>query len=318
MNEEMKIVVLDGAQLTDLDWSGLNALGDVTRYDSTVPELVTERAKGARAVLVNKVKMTREVMENLPDLRYIGVLATGYDNVDLAAAREKGIVVTNVPGYSTDSVAQLIFALLLELCHQVGRHSAGVIGEKKWSRQPYYSYWENPLIELAGKTMGIVGMGKIGQKTAQIARAFGMNVLSYSRTKKDVEGVKWVAWDELLSRSDVISMSCPLNEGTRGLMNLSAFEKMKESAFFINTARGGVVVDEDLRRALDEGMIAGAAVDVMTSEPPAKDNPLLDAKNIVITPHIAWATKEARTRLLKIVEENLSAWQDGDVRNRVN
>jgi len=318
MDEAMKIAVLDGAQLADLDWDNMEALGEVVRYDSTAPEQVTERAQGAQAVLVNKVKMTREIMENLPQLRYIGVLATGYDNVDLAAARERGIVVTNVPGYSTDSVAQMIFALLLELCHQTGRHSRGVIGEMKWSRQPYYSYWENPLIELAGKTMGIVGMGKIGQKTAQIARAFGMRVLSYSRTKKEIEGVEWAAWDELLSQSDVISMSCPLTEQTRGIMNRDAFQKMKNSAFFINTARGAVVVDEDLRRALDEGEIAGAAVDVMTCEPPAEDNALLGAKNIIITPHIAWATREARTRLLQIVEKNLAAWQSGAPVNRVN
>ena len=185
----MRIAVLDGKQLNDLDWTKLNALGEIVRYDSTAPELVVERAQGAECVLVNKVKMTKEVMDQLPALRYIGVLATGYDNIDLTAASERGIVVTNVPGYSTDSVAQLIFALLLELCHHAGRHSDGVINEKKWSNQPYYSYWENPLIELAGKTMGIIGMGKIGQKTAQIARAFGMKVVAYRRTTKEIEGI---------------------------------------------------------------------------------------------------------------------------------
>ena len=314
----MKIAVLDGKQLNDLDWSKLNELGEVVKYDSTAPELVAERAAGAEAVLVNKVKMTAQVMDALPELKYIGVLATGYDNIDLAAAKERGIAVTNVPGYSTDSVAQLIFALLLELCHHAGRHSAGVIGEKKWSNQPYYSYWENPLIELAGKTMGIIGLGKIGQKTAEIARAFGMKVLVYSRTKKDVGGVEWVSFDELLEKSDVVVPCCPLNDGTRGIMNKAAFEKMKKSAFFVNTARGGVVVDEDLRNALDAGEIAGAALDVMSSEPPKADNPLFGAKNIVITPHIAWATKEARTRLLAIVADNLAAWQDGGAQNTVN
>lgn len=314
----MRIAVLDGKQLTDLDWAKLNALGEIVRYDSTAPELVVERAQGAECVLVNKVKMTKEVMDRLPALRYIGVLATGYDNIDLTAASERGIVVTNVPGYSTDSVAQLIFALLLELCHHAGRHSDGVINEKKWSNQPYYSYWENPLIELAGKTMGIIGMGKIGQKTAQIARAFDMNVIAYSRTKKEIEGIEWVSLEELLERSDAVVPCCPLNDGTRGIMNKAAFEKMRKSAFFINTARGGVVVDEDLRDALNVGEIAGAAVDVMTTEPPKEDNPLFSAKNIVVTPHIAWATKEARTRLLDIVADNLAAWQAGRAQNTVN
>ncbi len=314
----MKIAVLDGKQLNDLNWDKLEGLGEVVRYDSTEAAETVARAQGAECVLVNKVKMTREVIEALPSLRYIGVLATGYDNIDLQAASEKGVVVTNVPGYSTDSVAQMIFALLLELCHHAGAHSEGVIREKKWSRQPYYSYWDSPLIELAGKTMGIIGMGKIGRRTAQIARAFGMKVLAYSRTKKEIEGVEWASLDELLGRSDVVVPCCPLNDGTRGMMNRDAFGKMKNTAFFVNTARGGVVVDADLRRALDEGAIAGAAVDVMTSEPPAEDNPLLNARNIIITPHIAWATKEARTRLLDIVCGNLAAWQNGAPVNTVN
>ena len=314
----MKIAVLDGKQLNDLDWAKLSALGEVEKYDSTAPELVIERAQGAEAVLVNKVKMTREVMASLPELKYIGVLATGYDNIDLVAAKDRGIVVTNVPGYSTDSVAQLIFALLLELCHHVGSHSEGVIGEKKWSNQPYYSYWESPLMELAGKTMGIIGMGRIGQKTAEIARAFGMKVIAYSRTKKEIAGIEWMTLEKLLTESDVVVPCCPLNDGTRGIMNREAFAKMKNSAFFINTSRGGVVVDEDLRRALDEGELAGAAVDVMTTEPPKEDNPLFGAKNIIITPHIAWATKEARMRLLNIVADNLAAWQAGAPQNTVN
>lgn len=314
----MKIAVLDGKQLNDLDWARLNALGEVTKYDSTAPELVIERAQGAEAVLVNKVKMTGAVMDSLPALKYIGVLATGYDNIDLKAASERGITVTNVPGYSTDSVAQLIFALLLELCHHAGSHSKGVIEEKKWSHQPYYSYWDSPLIELSGKTMGIIGLGKIGQKTAEIARAFGMRVIAYSRTEKQIAGVEWKKLDELLKESDVVVPCCPLNDGTRNMMNKDAFAAMKKSAFFINTSRGGVVVDEDLRAALDAGEIAGAAVDVMTTEPPKENNPLFGAKNIVITPHIAWATKEARTRLLDIVVENLAAWQRGATQNTVN
>lgn len=314
----MKIVVLDGKQLNDLNWSKLDGLGEVTRYDSTLASQTIERAKDAEVVLVNKVKMTQEVISGLPNLRYIGVLATGYDNIDVNAARERGIIVTNVPGYSTDSVAQLVFALLLELCHHAGAHSTGVIEEKKWSRQPYYSYWDSPLIELAGKTMGIVGMGKIGQRTAEIAQAFGMRVLAASRTKKDVPGVEWVCFEDLLALSDVVSLSCPLTEKTRGMMNTAAFEEMKDSAFLINTSRGGVIVEEDLLKALENGMIAGAAIDVMTAEPPSEDHPLFKAKNLIVTPHIAWATHEARERLLEIVYRNLLSWQTGSTINTVN
>ena len=314
----MKIVALDALQLMDLDWSGLRAIdpGLVT-YDATAPERVVERAKDAEILLVNKVKLTREVLEQLPALRYVGVLATGYDNVDCAAAREKGVVVTNVPGYSTDSVAQLVFALLLELCHQTGHHS-DTVKAGRWANQPYYCYWDSPLIELAGKTMGIFGLGKIGQRTAQIAQAFGMKVIACSRTKKDVPGVTWVRFDELLRESDVISLHCPLTDQTRGLINKDALSKMKKTAFLINTSRGGLLVEQDVREALDAGVIAGAAVDVLSTEPPKADNPLIGAKNIVITPHIAWATTEARTRLLEIVRGNIVAWQAGNTQNRVN
>lgn len=314
----MKIVALDALQLMDLDWSGLRAIdpGLVT-YDVTAPERVVERAKDAEILLVNKVKLTREVLEQLPVLRYVGVLATGYDNVDCAAAREKGVVVTNVPGYSTDSVAQLVFALLLELCHQTGHHS-DTVKAGRWANQPYYCYWDSPLIELAGKTMGIFGLGKIGRRTAQIAQAFGMKVIACSRTKKDVPGVTWVGFDELLRESDVLSLSSPLTDQTRGLINKDALSKMKKTAFLINTSRGGLLVEQDVREALDAGVIAGAAVDVLSTEPPKADNPLIGAKNIVITPHIAWATTEARTRLLEIVRGNIAAWQAGNTQNRVN
>ena len=314
----MKIVALDALQLMDLDWSGLRAIdpGLVT-YDATAPEGVVERAKDAEILLVNKVKLTREVLEQLPALRYVGVLATGYDNVDCAAAREKGVVVTNVPGYSTDSVAQLVFALLLELCHQTGHHS-DTVKAGRWANQPYYCYWDSPLIELAGKTMGIFGLGKIGRRTAQIAQAFGMKVIACSRTVKDVPGVTWVGFDELLRESDVLSRSSPLTDQTRGLINKDALSKMKKTAFLINTSRGGLLVEQDVREALDAGVIAGAAVDVLSTEPPKADNPLIGAKNIVITPHIAWATTEARTRLLEIVRGNIAAWQAGNTQNRVN
>ena len=313
----LSIVALDALQLNDLDWSALEALGDVTRYDGTAPDQVPARAGDADVLLVNKVKLPESVLSQLPKLKYVGVLATGYDNVDTAAAARRNIAVTNVPGYSSDSVAQLTFALLLELCHHAGEHSRRVLEEKAWSRQPYYCFWDFPLSELAGRTMGVVGLGRIGVRVAEIARAFGMNVIAYTRTPKEIAGVKCVDFDTLLAESDVISLNCPLTEQTRGLINADALAKMKKTAYLINTSRGGVIVEDDLRRALDAGMIAGAAVDVLSSEPPTEDNPLLHAKNIIVTPHIAWATMEARTRLLSIVTDNLSAYLRGEKLNRV-
>lgn len=313
----LSIVALDALQLNDLDWSALEALGDVTRYDGTAPDQVPARAGDADVLLVNKVKLPESVLSQLPKLKYVGVLATGYDNVDTAAAARRNIAVTNVPGYSSDSVAQLTFALLLELCHHAGEHSRRVLEEKAWSRQPYYCFWDFPLSELAGRTMGVVGLGRIGVRVAEIARAFGMNVIAYTRTPKDIAGVKCVDFDTLLAGSDVISLNCPLTERTRGLINADALARMKKTAYLINTSRGGVIVEDDLRRALDRGVIAGAAVDVLSSEPPTEDNPLLHAKNIIVTPHIAWATTEARTRLLSIVTDNLSAYLRGEKLNRV-
>lgn len=313
----LSIVALDALQLNDLDWSALEALGDVARHDGTAPEQVIARAENADILLVNKVKLPESVLSRLPKLRYIGVLATGYDNVDVAAAERRNIAVTNVPGYSSDSVAQLTFALLLEICHHAGEHSRRVLEEKKWSRQPYYCFWDFPLSELAGRTMGVVGLGRIGLRVAEIARAFGMNVIACTRTPKQIDGVKCVDFDTLLAESDAISLNCPLTEYTRGLINADALAKMKKTACLINTSRGGVIVEDDLRRALEEGVIAGAAVDVLSNEPPAEDNPLLHAKNIIVTPHIAWATKEARTRLLSIVADNLSAYLRGERLNRV-
>lgn len=313
----LSIVALDALQLNDLDWSALEALGDVTRYDGTAPEQVIARAENADILLVNKVKLPESVLSQLPKLKYVGVLATGYDNVDTAAAARRNIAVTNVPGYSSDSVAQLTFALLLELCHHAGEHSRRVLEEKVWSRQPYYCFWDFPLSELAGRTMGVVGLGRIGVRVAEIARAFGMNVIAYTRTPKEIAGVKCVDFDTLLAESDVISLNCPLTERTRGLINADALARMKKTAYLINTSRGGVIVEDDLRRALDAGMIAGAAVDVLSSEPPTEDNPLLHAKNIIVTPHIAWATTEARTRLLSVVTDNLSAYLRGEKLNRV-
>lgn len=314
----MNIVALDALQLMDMDWTDLLAIDpQLVRYDATAPEEVIGRAKDADVLLVNKVRLTRQVLESLPRLRYVGVLATGYDNVDCEAARERGVVVTNVPGYSTDSVAQLVFALLLELCHQTGHHS-DTVKAGRWAGQPYYCYWDSPLIELAGKTMGIYGMGRIGCRTAEIARAFGMKVLACSRTPRQIEDVEWVDFDRLLRESDVISLSSPLTDQTRGLIDREALRRMKKSAFLINTARGGLLVEQDVREALDAGEIAGAAVDVLSSEPPRADNPLVGAKNLIVTPHIAWATKEARARLLDTVRRNISAWMEGRTQNQVN
>ena len=227
---ELSIVALDALQLNDLDWSALEALGDVTRYDGTAPDQVIARARDADVLLVNKVKLPEGVLSQLPKLKYVGVLATGYDNVDTAAAASRNIAVTNVPGYSSDSVAQLTFALLLELCHHAGEHSRRVLEEKAWSRQPYYCFWDFQLSELAGRTMGVVGLGRIGVRVAEIARAFGMNVIAYTRTPKDIVGVKCVDFDRLLAESDVISLNCPLTEQTRGLINADALAKMKKTA----------------------------------------------------------------------------------------
>lgn len=314
---DFSIVALDALQLADIDWKAMEALGHVVRYDNTAAEQVIERARYADALLVNKVRLTGAVLEQLPRLRYIGVLATGYDNVDTAAARARGIAVTNIPGYSSDSVAQLTFALLLEMCHHAGEHSRRVISERAWSRQSSYCFWDYPLFELSGRTMGIVGLGRIGQRVAEISRAFGMRVLACTRTPRNIEGVACVDFETLLKESDVISLNCPLTEQTRGLINADALSKMKKTAYLINTARGGVIVEGDLRAALDEGVIAGAALDVLDGEPPRADNVLLDAKNVIITPHIAWATEEARTRLVAIAAENLALWQQGRAQNRI-
>ena len=314
----LSIVALDALQLNDLDWSALEALGDVTRYDGTAPDQVPARAGDADVLLVNKVKLPESVLSQLPKLKYVGVLATGYDNVDTAAAARRNIAVTNVPGYSSDSVAQLTFALLLELCHHAGEHSRRVLEEKAWSRQPYYCFWDFPLSELVGRTMGVVGLGRIGVRVAEIARAFGMNVIAYTRTPKEIAGVKCVDFDTLLAESDVISLNCPLTEQTRGLINADALARMKKTAYLINTSRGGVIVEDDLRRALDAGMIAGAAVDVLSSEPPTEDNPLLHAKNIIVTPHIAWASRIARQRVIERAAANITGWFSGQPQNVVN
>lgn len=317
----MKIVALDALQLMDLDWSGLRAIdpGLVT-YDATAPERVVERAKDAEILLVNKVKLTREVLEQLPALRYVGVLATGYDNVDCAAAREKGVVVTNVPGYSTDSVAQLVFALLLELCHQTGHHS-DTVKAGRWANQPYYCYWDSPLIELAGKTMGIIGFGRIGQDVGKLAQAFGMKVLAFDNHKRselESDTMRYAELDELFAESDVISLHCPLFPSTQGIINAENIKKMKDGVIILNDSRGPLIVEQDLYDALESGKVAAAAVDVVSTEPIREDNVLLKAKNMMITPHIAWAPKESRARLMDVAVKDLEAFLAGSPINVVN
>ncbi len=318
----MKIVVLDGYTLNpgDLSWGGLEGYGELTVYDRTPANEIAERARGAEAVFTNKVPLNAETLDSLPGLKYIGVLATGYNIVDTDHARQRGITVTNVPGYGTASVVQLTFALLLELCHRVQRHSDSVAGGK-WSSSPDFCFWDYPLVELSGKAMGIIGFGDIGQRVADVASAFGMEILGYSRTRTDQShrgNFRWAGLEELLERSDVVSIHCPLTPQTKGLVNADTLGRMKGTAFLINTSRGPIIVEEDLADALDSGKIAGAGLDVLSTEPPAPGNPLFAAKNCLVTPHIAWATKEARSRLMGMVVDNFRAYLDGNPVNVVN
>lgn len=318
----MKIVVLDGYTLNpgDLSWDELNALGEVIIYDRTPSEKIVERADGAEIVLTNKTPLGASEISQLSSLKYIGVLATGYNIVDIEATKNQGIIVSNVPAYGTESVVQMTFSLLLELTLHVQKHSDAV-REGKWANSKDFCFWDFPLIELAGKTIGIIGFGSIGQRVADVATAFGMDVIGYSRTQTDQshrKNFKWASIPDLLVASDVVSIHCPLTAETKGLINRENLQKMKNTAFLINTSRGPIVVDEDLAEALNNGTIAGAGIDVLSVEPPQKDNPLFTAENCIITPHIAWATKEARTRLLAIALENISAYIGGNPINIVN
>ncbi|HPZ88287.1 MAG TPA: D-2-hydroxyacid dehydrogenase [Flavihumibacter sp.] len=318
----MKIVVLDGHTLNpgDLDWSPLEALGTVTIYDRTSADEVVKRVSDAAVVFTNKVPLDKETLAQLPALKFIGVHATGYNIIDTAAASAQGIVVCNVPGYSTDSVVQMAFALLLELTHHVQRHSDDVRAGG-WSRSPDFSYHLFPLVELAGKTMGIVGFGNIGQQMAKVAAAFGMQVAAFSRMQKQVPGLPPIVWlpkEELFAQADVVSLHCPLTADTTGMVNRSLLQWMKPTAFLLNTSRGPLVNEQDLADALREGKVAGAGIDVLTAEPPAADNPLLTAPNCLVTPHIAWASSAARQRLMQTSTENLKAWMSGKPINVVN
>ena len=313
------IVVLDGFTVNpgDLDWSPLRALGDCCIYDRTPDDKVVHRACGAQVVLTNKTVLSREVLESLPDLRYIGVLATGYNVVDLQAAAEREMVVTNVPGYSTPSVAQLVFALILELTHHVGHH-AQTVRDGRWSASTDFCYWEYPLLELAGKTLGIVGYGQIGRSVAQIGRAFGMRIIAPPRTARPLaDDLELVALDDLFRQADVVSLHCPLSVETRGMVSAARLSLMKPSAFLINTSRGPLVVEHDLAEALNAGRLAGAGLDVLALEPPTPDNPLLQARNCLVTPHIGWASLAARRRLLEVVVANLRGFLEGKPQNVV-
>ena len=317
----MNIVVLDGYTLNpgDLSWSDLEALGPCTLHDRTPVKDIVSRAKDAHVVITNKAPLTRETIEALPTLQYIGVTATGYNIVDTASAKKHSITVTNVPAYSTDSVAQVAFSHLLNLTHHVSEH-AQAVQQDAWCKSPDFCFWNFPLIELAGQTMGIIGFGRTGRATAQVALAMGMKVVFYNTSIQiDIpEGVTPVSLDRLLSESDVVSLHCPLTEHNAGMINRNTLAQMKPSAFLINTSRGPLIHEQDLADALNAGGIAGAGLDVLSSEPPEKDNPLLHAKNCYITPHIAWASEAARKRLMDCTVENVRAFQEGHPRNVVN
>lgn len=314
----MKIVILDGftAQPGDLSWQALETLGTLTVYDRTQPHETVARAADADIVLTNKVVISREVMEQLPKLRYIGVLATGYNVVDIQAASERGITVTNVPAYSTESVAQMVFAHLLTVTNRT-EHYAIANREGRWSRNPDFCYWDFPHTELAGKTFGIVGLGNIGQRVAQIALAFGMKVKAMSSKPTLPAGIEKVSWEELLATSDILSLHCPLTERTHHLINSDTLQQMKSTTILINTGRGPLVDDHAVALALSEGRLSAFCADVLTEEPPSTENPLLKQPNAFITPHIAWASKEARIRLIQVATDNVRAFLDGKPQNVV-
>ena len=311
----MKIVVLDGYTENpgDLSWEGLEQLGELTVYDRTPAELAEARMKDADAVFVNKVSISRAIMESCPNLRFIGVLATGYNVIDIDAARELGITVCNIPSYGTHAVAQFAIAMLLEICHHVQNHSTAV-HQGRWSQNPDWCFWDYPLIELAGKTMGIIGFGRIGQCTAKIAQAMGMNILAYDtymRPELETESCHYTDLDTLLKESDVISLHCPLFPDTEGIINKENIAKMKDGVILLNNSRGPLIVEQDLADALISGKVYAAGLDVVSTEPIREDNPLLKAPNCLITPHISWAPKESRQRLMDIAVENLRQFLNG-------
>lgn len=316
----MNIVVLDGysANPGDLSWDALKEYGELTVYNRTSKDELTERAKDADILLTNKVPLRKEQIDCLPRLKYIGVLATGYNIIDIAHAREKGITVTNIPAYSTDSVAQMVFAHILTVTNHV-EYYADRNREGKWAENKDFCYWTKPLIELSGKTIGIVGLGNIGMKVAQIAHVFGMDILAYT-SKNSAElphGIRKSTLDGLFAASDIISLHCPLNDSTRGMINSDSLKKMRRGTILINTGRGPLVDEQDVADALNSGILKAYCADVLSKEPPLPDNPLLKCGNAYITPHVAWATVEARTRLVKTAIENTRAFIEGNPQNVV-
>lgn len=317
----MKIVVLDGYTENpgDLSWNGLESLGELTVYDRTQPDEIAARIRGAGAVYVNKVALDRETIFSAPDLKFIGVLATGYNVVDIAAARERGIAVCNIPTYGTAAVGQFAIAMLLEICHHVAHHSDAVHAGR-WEQNADWCFWDYPLIELAGKTMGIIGFGRIGQTTGRIARALGMNVIAYDEYESGAGRAlaEYTALDALFARSDVIALHCPLLPSTQGIINRENIAKMKDGVIILNNARGPLIVEQDLADALNSGKVYAAGLDVVSTEPIRGNNPLLKAKNCLITPHISWAPKESRQRLMEIAADNLRRFLEGSPVNVVN
>ena len=317
----MKIVVLDGYTLNpgDISWDALKELGDVTIYDRTNPKDIDDRIKGADIVLVNKVKLDKETIDKM-DAKYIGLLATGFDVVDIEAAKKKGIIVTNVPTYGTDAVAQMTFAHILNIFSHVGIHNTSV-KKGEWESQVDFTYWNAQLVQLSGKRLGLIGYGNIGKAVAKIGKAFGLNIMSYSRSKTSsdsTEDVEFVSLDRLLKESDIISLHCPLTPETERIINKENINKMKDEVVIINTSRGGLVDEEALALALKEGKVRFAGLDVVSVEPIVKTNPLLKCDNAIITPHIAWAAKEARESLMNTVVENIKEYKKAKPQNVVN
>lgn len=320
----MKIVVLDGyvENPGDLSWDALKEYGELTVYDRTSyteSPLIAERIGDAEIIVLNKTPISSATMAACPKLKFIAVLATGFNVVDVAAAKEKGVLVANVPAYGTDSVSQFSIALLLEICHHIGHHNKAV-HDGRWSGNTEWCFWDYPLIELAGKTMGIIGFGRIGQAEGRIAKAFGMNVIAYNHRPKESgkDIAEYVSLDELYARADVISLHCPLTADNSGMIDREAIAKMKDGVILINTARGGLLNEQDVADALNSGKIAAAGLDVVSTEPIKDNNPLLTAKNCIITPHIAWAPKESRQRIMDITASNIKAFLDGAPVNIVN
>ena len=317
----MRIVILDGytANPGDLSWKGLKQAGEVTVYDRTSPSETVQRAADADIVLTNKVVLDREKIAQLPRLKYIGVLATGYNVVDIEAAHERGIIVTNVPAYSTESVAQMVFAHLLTVTNRT-EHYAIQNRSGRWAANPDFCYWDFPQMELAGKTFGIVGLGNIGRRVAEIALAFGMKVKAMTSKSQDLlpAGIEKADLQTLLAAADVLSLHCPLTDKTRHLINADTLRQMKPTAFLINTGRGPLIDDQAVADALQEGRLGAFCADVLTTEPPSSDNPLLSQPNAFITPHIAWASTEARTRLIQVATDNVRAFISGKPQNVVS